>query len=92
MLVKLHIDRLVMLHIHEMERRASRPDHLQIDLVGWVVETAEFSIVDAESILPDMKDALLCLRISRPSSSLRVWDASAFNAITTKGVAGAVEA
>jgi hypothetical protein len=59
MLVQLDIDRLVVLHVHEMQRRTPRPDHLKRLLVGRVVKSPKLAIVDAEAILPDVQHTLL---------------------------------
>lgn len=81
-----------MLHVHEMQRRATGPNHLEVDLVGRVVETAKLSVVDAESILPNVKHTLLSWSIARPSSAQRIRDASTFDTITTQGHTRAAEA
>jgi hypothetical protein len=61
-LLKLDVDGSIMLHIHQMERSSALPDHLQIGLVGGIVEPTQLAIIDAEAILPDVQRTLLGFR------------------------------
>jgi hypothetical protein len=58
-LVKLDIDGLVMLHIHEVKGRATSSDQGEVSLVGGIVKSAKVTIIDTEAILPDVKNSFL---------------------------------
>lgn len=59
MLVKLDIDGLVMLHIHEVKRCATSSDQGEVGLVCGIVKSAKVTVIDAETILPDVKNSFL---------------------------------
>jgi hypothetical protein len=54
MLDELYIDRLVRPNAHEVKRSTALSDHLEISSVLGVIEAAERSIFDAETVLPEM--------------------------------------
>jgi hypothetical protein len=51
---KLDIDWLIRSDSHQVQRRTTLSDHLEISSILRVVEAAERSIFDAETILPEM--------------------------------------
>jgi hypothetical protein len=85
-LVKLDVDRLVMLDVHEVKRCTTGSNQCQIGLVCGVIESSEISIVNAETILPNVKDSLLRFGVGGTNGTKRIGNGTALNAITTKSL------
>lgn len=90
--MKLDVDGLIMLHIHEVKRSTTRSNQCKVSLVGRVVESAEISIINAEAVLPDVKDSLLGFSVARAGWAEGIGDGTTFDAITTKCLSGSTEA
>jgi hypothetical protein len=82
-LVKLDIDRLVMLHVHEVKGCAAGSNQCQVGLVGGVIESSKIPIINTETILPDVKNSLLGFSIGGANWTERIGDATALNTVTT---------
>lgn len=82
MLLDLDVDRLTLLDVHEMQWCSAHANHFQVGLVGRVVKSLQFAIINAEPILPQMQDAFLRLATLRGSGSLRIRNATALNSVT----------
>ena len=85
MLVKLDVDGLIMLDVHQVKRCTTGSNQCQIGLVCGVIESSEITIVNAETILPDVKDSLLGFGVLT-NGAKRIGDATALNTITTKSL------
>lgn len=90
--MKLHIDLLTLLDVHKVQWCSAGPDQLKVELVTRVVETVKFAVVDTEAVLPQVKDALLRFRVSRPDGTVRIGDAAALSSFAAEGHARATEA
>ena len=86
MLVKLDVDWLIMLDVHEVKRCTTGSNQCQVGLVCGVIESSEISIVNAETILPNVKDSLLRFGVGGTNGTKRIRDAAALNTITTKSL------
>jgi hypothetical protein len=82
-LVKFDVDRLIMLHVHEVKRCAAGSDQRQVGLVSGVIESSKISIINAETILPDVKNSLLRFGSGGADWTKRIGDATALNTVTT---------
>jgi hypothetical protein len=91
-LVKLDIDRLIMLDVHQVKRCTTGSNQCQIGLVCGVIESSKISIVNAETILPDVKDSLLGFGVGGTNGSERIGDGTALNTVTTKSLSCSSEA
>jgi len=60
-LLQLYVDGLIVSHIHKMQGSAALANHLEIRCILGVVKPAEFAVVDAEAVLPEVEDAFLWL-------------------------------
>jgi hypothetical protein len=102
MLLKFHVDGLIVADIHQMERSSALSDHLEIHSVVWIIKPAEFPVINTESILPKMQNSLLwllsrwwrCTTSSSPtalSARQRIGDDPTLYAVATKSLPGASE-
>jgi hypothetical protein len=93
-LLELNIDPLVHLDVHEMNRRPSFPDHLQVGPVLRVIEASQLAIVNAETIGPNVQDALLYRAVvgcGRNGTAAGVGDRTALDAVAAQGLACTTE-
>jgi hypothetical protein len=81
--MKLDVDRLIMLHVHKVERCATGSDQRQVGLVSRVIESSKISIINAETILPDVKNSLLGFGSGGADWTERIRNAATLNTITT---------
>lgn len=84
MLVQLDIYRLIMLYIHKMKRSSTRTNHLQICLIGRIVESAQLPILDTEPVLPDVQYSLLRVAAGCCRCTQRVRNGATLDAFTTQ--------
>jgi hypothetical protein len=54
MLDELHINGLIRSNAHEVERSTTLSDHLKISSILGIIEATEWTIFNAETILPKM--------------------------------------
>jgi hypothetical protein len=93
-LLELHVDTLIEPHVHEVDRRPSFSDHLQIGPVLGIVKPPQLAVVNAETVVPDVQDALLYWAIvcrRRNGAPAGIGNLAALDAVAAKCVAGATE-
>jgi hypothetical protein len=93
-LLELDVHALVEAHVHEMDRRPPFSDHLQIGPVLGIVKPPQLAVVNAETVVPDVQDALLDWAIAcrgRNGAAAGIGNLTALDAVAAKCVAGAAE-
>lgn len=95
-LLQLDVDGLVVVDVHQVQRRPTLADHLQVRGVLWVVEAVQLAVVDAEAVGPEVQDALLgrglvAARRCGDRLSGRVGDGAALDAVAADGLACSAE-
>jgi hypothetical protein len=93
-LVELDVDLLVEPDVHEMDRRATFPNHLQVLPVGGVVKAPQVPVINTEPVCPDVQDALLCRLFasrSRNGAATGVGDHTALDTVAAERLACAAK-
>jgi hypothetical protein len=58
-LLQFNVYRLVVPHIHKMQRSAPLTNHLQVHRILRVIEASQLAVVYAEAVCPEMQNTLL---------------------------------
>ncbi len=92
MLLKLYVDGLIVLYVHQVEWGTALADHLKVVHMRGIVEAYKIAVIDAKSVTPEMKDAFLDRPIAaRRCGGIGVWEWATLNTVTAQSLTAAAE-